>query len=161
MGSRSSTRVIPLIPLPTSLLLLPGTTLRVPIQGRADLAALLANIYSRASTDKADSIVIGCVPLNSANISKDGRRLIEEKGNVGQGRAFETDPVRATKEDLFSFLCVGRVSGVQGRRQGELSLVVEGVSRARIISIEKERPYFEAKVAELEDGGMEFRYASH
>jgi len=38
--------------------------------------------------------------------------------------------------------------------------VVEGVSRARIISIEKERPYFEAKVAELEDGGMEFRYAS-
>ncbi|KAK4994251.1 hypothetical protein LTR66_005683, partial [Elasticomyces elasticus] len=72
----------------------------------------------------------------------------------GAGRkqgAYATDPVLAAQDDLFSYGVLAKVSGVQGRGQGQLSLIVEGVSRFKIEKVLQERPYFEARVVVLEE----------
>ncbi|KAI5363211.1 putative ribosomal protein S5 domain 2-type [Septoria linicola] len=144
MANRS--RTLPLVPLPHSLVLLPGVTTRVPLQNRADIAAILANLYSKATTPRpeASSVTVGCVPVNSHHLTSDGKQFIEEKSVKAQ--AVEVDPANARKKDVFQYGTMARVTGVQGRRPGELTLVVEGVTRFKIDEITHERPYFEAKV---------------
>ncbi|KAF2179991.1 ATP-dependent protease La [Zopfia rhizophila CBS 207.26] len=145
-SSSKSTKVLPLIPLAPPLAVLPGTTLKIPITNRADVAAILAKIYSISPTAKPDAaITVACVPLNSNSLSKDGRLLIE-KGKKNGKVVFESDPVAATKKDLFGYGCVAKVSGVQGRRQGELALVVEGLERVEVVNVLQERPYFEGEL---------------
>ena len=144
MASRS--RTLPLVPLPHALVLLPGVTTRVPLENRADIAAILANLYSKAATPRpeANSVTVGCVPLNSPFLTPDGKQFIDEKDVKKQSQLI--DPANARKKDLFQYGTMARVTGVQGRRAGELTLVVEGVSRFRIDKIINERPYFEANV---------------
>ncbi|KAI7282157.1 Lon protease 2 [Hortaea werneckii] len=146
--STSKSRTVPLVPLPPSVVLLPGVTTRIPLQNRADVAAILAHIYSRASTPRPEpsSVTVGCVPLNSPYLSPDGKRLVDNGEGDKKPAASQTDPAQARKPDLFNFGTVARVTGVQGRRPGELMLVVEGVSRFKTDKIVRERPYFEAKV---------------
>ncbi|KAH8728613.1 ATP-dependent protease La [Phaeosphaeriaceae sp. PMI808] len=156
----SSTIVLPLIPLAPPLAVLPGTTLKIPITYRSDIAAILAKIYSISPTAKPDaSITVACVPLNSSSISpKDGKLLIENGGSSNSGKTvYESDPMQAGKKDVFGYACVAKVSGVQGRRQGDLSLVVEGLERVRVVDVVQERPYFEGElvVVEEEDMGMD------
>jgi ATP-dependent Lon protease len=158
MPNMARTTTLPLIPLPPSLVLLPGVTARVPLQNRADVAALLAHIYSKAATPRPDpsSITVGCVPLNSPYLSSDGKQLIEDANKDKKAATIQTDPGQARKPDLFHYGTLARVSGVQGRRQGELTLVVEGISRFKVEKITRERPYFEAKVSiHSEDGVRE------
>ncbi|KAK5690522.1 hypothetical protein LTR17_025915 [Elasticomyces elasticus] len=149
MAKASRTRTLPLIPLPPSLVLLPGVTTRIPLQNRADVAALLAHIYSKAATPRPEpsSITVGCVPLNSAYLSSDGKQLLEGSDTEKKGAIIQTDPSQARKPDLFQYGTLARVTGVQGRREGQLTLVVEGVSRFKTDKITSERPYFEARVA--------------
>ncbi|KAK1060284.1 hypothetical protein LTR74_012004 [Friedmanniomyces endolithicus] len=153
MANSSRTRTLPLIPLPSSLVLLPGVTARIPLQNRADVAALLANIYSKAATPRPEpsSITIGCVPLKSAYLSADGKQLLEAAEKAAKGVSVQTDPSQARKLDLFQYGVLARVTGVQGRREGQLTLVVEGVSRFRTDKIIRERPYFEARVTVHEE----------
>lgn len=147
----AQSRTLPLVPLPHSIVLLPGVTTRVPLQNRADIAAILAHIYSKASTPRpeASSVTVGCVPLNSPYLSPDGKQLIEDGAAEARDKKkpeAPLDPAQAKKADLFQYGTMARVSGVQGRRPGELMLVVEGVSRFKIEKVTKERPYFEAEV---------------
>ncbi|PPJ56636.1 hypothetical protein CBER1_01811 [Cercospora berteroae] len=144
MANRS--RTLPLVPLPHSLVLLPGVTTRVPLQNRADIAAILAKLYSTAATPRAEtsSVTVGCVPLNSQFLSPDGKHFLEEKDASKQ--KIESEPTNVRKKDLFQYGTMARVTGVQGRRAGELTLVVEGITRFHIDKITQERPYFEAKV---------------
>ncbi|KAI7080878.1 Lon protease 2, partial [Hortaea werneckii] len=92
------------------------------------------------------SVTVGCVPLNSPYLSPDGKRLVDNGEGDKKPAASQADPAQARKPDLFNFGTVARVTGVQGRRPGELMLVVEGVSRFKTDKIVRERPYFEAKV---------------
>ena len=157
MAKSVKTRTLPLVPLPHNLVLLPGVTTRIPLQNRADVAAILAHIYSKATTPRPEpsSVTVGCVPLNSPYLSPDGKRLIEDAGSKDKkGNTVEIDPAQARKPDLFQYGTVARVSGVQGRRPGELTLVVEGVSRFKVEKITRERPYFEARVALQEDAAV-------
>ncbi|CBX89969.1 hypothetical protein IAQ61_003521 [Plenodomus lingam] len=154
--SKSSPTVLPLIPLAPPLAVLPGTTLKIPITNRSDVAAILAKIYSISPTARPDAaITVACVPLCSNTLSPDGRLLITNandgegggaraKGN--KGNVYESDPMLATKKDVFGWACVAKVSGVQGRRQGDLSLVVEGLERVRVVGVVQERPYFEGEL---------------
>ncbi|KAF2838797.1 ATP-dependent protease La [Patellaria atrata CBS 101060] len=148
-------RVLPIIPLSQGAVLLPGTTLRISILNRSDVAAILANIYSHAVKPKPDApITIGCVPLNSSYLSPDGKLLLD--GTKGSKAAkYETDPMSATAKDLFQYGTVAKVSGVQGRRPGEMSLVVEGISRFQVDKVIQERPYFEAEVVHHEDADVD------
>lgn len=152
-SSKADSKVLPVIPLPIPQVLLPGITLKIPIVNRADVAAVLAKIYSRAPTAKPDAMItIGCVPLKSPLLSKHGKLLLENSDKASKG-VYESDPSLAKKKDLFGYGCVAKVSGVQGRRQGELSLVVEGLERFQVEKILQERPYFEAQLLPHEDDG--------
>jgi ATP-dependent Lon protease len=150
----SSPKVLPLIPLAPPLALLPATTLKIPIANRSDIAAILAKIYSISSTAKPDAaITVACVPLNSADVSPHDGKLLIEDGSDSTRPEYETDPVNATKKDVFGYACVAKVSGVQGRRQGELSLVVEGLERVRLVDVVQDRPYFEGELEAVEEFG--------
>ena len=94
---------------------------------------------------------MGCVPLNSPYLSPDGKRLIENDDKEKKGATIETDPSQARKPDLYQYGTMARVTGVQGRRPEELTLVVEGISRFKWEKIIRERPYFEARVVLQED----------
>lgn len=157
MAKAAKTRTLPLVPLPHNLVLLPGVTARVPLQNRADVAAILAHIYSKASTPRPEpsSVTVGCVPLNSPYLSPDGKRLIEDaEPKDRKGSIIESDPGQARKPDLFQYGTMAKVTGVQGRRPEELNLVVEGMSRFKIDKITRERPYFEARVTTQEEAGV-------
>ncbi|KAF2690517.1 ATP-dependent protease La [Lentithecium fluviatile CBS 122367] len=152
-SSKQSTKVLPLIPIAPPNAVLPSTTLKIPITNRSDIAAILAKIYSISETAKPGAaITVACVPLNSPNVSpKDGRLLIEG-GSPGNDKVvYESDPVNATRKDVFGYACVAKVSGVQGRRQGELSLVVEGLERVRVVGVVQDRPYFEGELESMEE----------
>ncbi|KAJ4301690.1 hypothetical protein N0V90_003783 [Kalmusia sp. IMI 367209] len=152
-SSKTSTKVLPLIPLAAPLALLPATTVKIPIANRSDIAAILAKIYSISPTARPDAaITVACVPLNSPNVSPlDGKLLIEDGSKKRRKVEYETDPVNATKKDVFGYACVAKVSGVQGRRQGELSLVVEGLERVRVVDVVQDRPYFEGELEAVEE----------
>ncbi|KAF2645542.1 ATP-dependent protease-like protein La [Massarina eburnea CBS 473.64] len=156
MGKSSSkprTKVLPLIPLASPLAVLPSTTLKIPIANRSDVAAILAKIYSISPNVRPDAaITVACVPLNSVNVSpRDGQLLIDDGNAAKAGSVYQTDPVHATRKDVFGYACVAKVSGVHGRKQGELSLVVEGLQRVRIVGVVQDRPYFEGELEELEE----------
>lgn len=149
---KSMSRVLPLVVLPVPLALLPGVAMRIPLQNRVDIAAILANIYSKSTSPRPDAanVTVGCVPLNSPFLSADGKHLIES-GESTEPSQQEVEPGSARKLDLFQYGTVAKVTGVQGRRQGELFLLVEGQSRFKIDKVLRDRPYFEARVTELED----------
>ncbi|KAL1597935.1 hypothetical protein SLS60_008423 [Paraconiothyrium brasiliense] len=153
-SSKTSAKVLPLIPLAPPLAVLPATTLKIPIANRSDIAAILAKIYSISPTAKPDAaITVACVPLNSPDVSpRDGKLLIEDGSKKSRKDSlYETDPVNATKKDVFGYACIAKVSGVQGRRQGELSLVVEGLERVRVVDVVQDRPYFEGELEAVEE----------
>jgi ATP-dependent Lon protease len=139
---------LPIIPLAEGSVLLPGLTLRIPLQGRGDIAAILANIYSKAATPTPDhsSVTVGCLPVNSPYLSSDGQKLLDDGNDSKRRPVAAINPAHATKDQLFSVGTLAKVSGVQGKRRGELALVVEGVSRFQVNSFVKDRPYFEAEV---------------
>jgi ATP-dependent Lon protease len=155
-SSKSKSKIVPLVPLSRHQVVLPGVTVRVPIAGRADIAALLAHIYSKATTAKTDPVMVGCVPIKSPYLNGEGQKLLEHLASEAQERAdpYAQDPAQATAKDLFTFGTLAKVTGVQGRRQGEIAITVEGLSRFCIEDIKKERPYFEASVLPYEEEGM-------
>ncbi|CAD0088392.1 unnamed protein product [Aureobasidium mustum] len=147
MTSPKMTR-LPIIPLAEGSVLLPGLTLRIPLQGRGDIAAILANIYSKAATPTPDHthITVGCLPVNSPYLSSDGQKLLDDGKDSNRRPIAGINPAHATRDQLFSVGTLAKVSGVQGKRRGELALVVEGVSRFQLNSFVKDQPYFEAEV---------------
>ena len=151
--------MLPVLPLPAGSVLLPGTSLRIPIDGRKDIPALLSSVFTRDKRPRPDTaaISIGCVPINSPLLRSDGQRLID---NQEAREDKQTDGQVANMNDLdhrqlFMFGTVAKISGVQGRRADDLSLIVEGVRRFRIDRFTQMRPYFEAEVALLNDEGVE------
>ncbi len=80
-----------------------------------------------------------------------------EDGNPKKTRRIDdedTNPGDADHRDLFMYGTVAKISGVQGRRVDDLSLIVEGIRRFRIDRFTQMRPYFEAEVAYLDEEGM-------
>lgn len=154
MGQMKS-QSLPLLPLGDNAVLLPGTTLRIPVTGRSDIPALLTSFYTRAKSPKPDasSILIGCVPLNSPLLNADGQHLIADDDG-DQSRRREVSPEDAVKEDLFTFGTVAKISGIQGRRTNEIALVLEGTRRFRIHKVTQTKPYFEARVTFPDEDGM-------
>ncbi len=151
----SKSSVIPLLPLERGSVLLPGATVRILVGNRADVAAILAHIYSQTAASDSPSLTVGCVPLASPFLSQDGQRLIEgEDEQKAHSEPSPTEPFQAKKEDIFGYGTLAKVSGVQGRRKGELALVVEGLCRFKIEKVNQEQPYFEARVSVLNDEGM-------
>lgn len=124
----------------------------MPLNNRPDVAAILAKIYSVSSTARPDAaITVVCVPLASSQLSRHGKPLIEEGPAKEAQTAKPMDPVNATKDAIFSYGCLAKVSGVGGRMQGELSLIVEGLERVEIVDVLQERPYFEGELRSVNE----------
>ena len=152
---QSEPQTLSLIPIGDNAVLLPGTTLRVPLAGRSDVPALLTSLYTRARSPRPDAstIPIGCVPLSSPLLSPDGRTLIDDIDRQGpfQEERGSVNLNDAGKRDLFSYGTVAKISGVQGRRTDEIALILEGTRRFKIERVTQERPYFKAQVVYLND----------
>ena len=150
---------IPILPLPHNSVLLPGTNLRIPIDGRKDIPALLSSVLAKDKRPRPDTsaITIGCVPLNSPLLRSDGQNLIDDKAAGEDSPKDEAVPDfnELDHRQLFMYGAVAKISGVQGRGADDLSLIVEGVRRFRIDRYTQMRPYFEAEVALLNDEGVD------
>ncbi|CCU75341.1 ATP-dependent protease La 1/Lon protease/ATP-dependent protease La [Blumeria hordei DH14] len=150
----TSTRQVnlPLIPLPKDTVLLPGVVLRIPIaSNRPDIPALLAKIYNRVATkafhQRSDHAHVVCVPLSSPFVNIDSKNSkFEDEQSPRPRDEVEINPVNATTEDLFEYGVAARISGVEGRRTGEVAVLVEGIVRVKIERLTKQRPFFEADV---------------
>lgn len=152
---QSKSQTLPILPLPKGSVLLPGVTLRIPVANRTDIPALLTSVFTKDRQPKPDAtaILIGCVPINSLLLRSDGQQLLED-GQIKKARRIDdedTNPGDADHRDLFMYGTVAKISGVQGRRADDLSLIVEGIRRFRIDRFTQMRPYFEAEVAYLDD----------
>ncbi len=156
MGQNKS-QTIPILPLPKGSVLLPGINLRVPIADRTDIPALLSTVFTQGRRPKPDAttIAIGCVPINSPLLRSDGQNLIDDGNSKTRRRVHndDIDPGDADHRDLFMYGTVAKISGVQGRRAYDLSLIVEGIRRFRIDRFTQMRPYFEAEIMYLDDEG--------
>ncbi|KFX97161.1 hypothetical protein V497_00032 [Pseudogymnoascus sp. VKM F-4516 (FW-969)] len=142
---------VPVIPLAANTVLLPGNGLRIPFAAsRPDIPALLSQVYTRASSKPASqryhNAHVICVPLNSPLLSSNGQKLLTEDKDGKENKHTIPDPASAKKKDLYTWGTAAKISGVEGRGTGEFSLIVEGVSRVRILKVTQERPYFEADV---------------
>ena len=150
--------MLPIVPLHGNTVLLPGATLRIPITNRPDIPALLAQVYSKAAIPRTDpsSVSIGCVPLRSPNLSSNGQKFIDDRNT---SEDFEqtpavVEPGRVTKENLFDFGTLAKITGVQGRPSGELDLIVEGINRFSLRAVARETPCIEAEVIYHHDEGV-------
>lgn len=159
---------LPLIPLAADTVLLPGNGLRIPFAAsRPDIPALLSQVYSKTagknSAQRYDAVHVICVPLNSPLLSENGQKMIDAKKRDKDHKEKRTpEPAEARKEDLFTWGTAAKIGGVEGRGTGEFSLIVEGLSRVRILKVTQERPYFEAEVAyETDDGKHSFTTDFH
>lgn len=154
---------LPILPLPRGVVLLPGLTLRIPVAGRSDVLSLLTSIAARSKTPRPDAakVPIGCVPLKSPLLSLDGQRFIEAPSQSAKEPDHDSNiaPGSATREDLFAYGTVAKISGVHGPRPDNLTLVVEGLRRFEISTITQEKPFFEAEVRYLEAEGIQPSYA--
>lgn len=145
---------LPIIPLLNNSVLLPGVTIRIPLSSRPDIPILLTYLFSRAnSRTNAAPAFVGCVPVSSPNLNRDGQYLLGngEHGHVIDDSIYQDIP---RKDRLFTFGSVARVIGVQGRPNSEPYLLVEGTRRFAIRKFTKDTPYYEADVSVFEDPGM-------
>ncbi|KAI9801802.1 MAG: hypothetical protein M1825_003175 [Sarcosagium campestre] len=144
-----------LLCLPKDTFLLPGILIRIPVSNRADVPHILSHLYAQANEAKALSVnseplpmVIGCVPLASSLLSRDGRNLLGNNEDIDRLQADHRDvePDHATKDDLFSFGTAAKVMTIEGKGTGELAIVVEGLRRFRIEAFTQEQPFLRAQV---------------
>lgn len=158
---QSKSQTLPILPLPKGSVLLPGITLRIPVANRTDIPALLTSVFTKDKRPRVDAtaISIGCVPINSPLLRSDGQQLLDD-GNLKttqQVNDEDTNPGDADHRDLFMYGTVAKISGVQGRRADDLSLIVEGIRRFKIDRFIQMRPYFEAEVAYLDEEGIQLK----
>ena len=157
---QSRSQSLPILPLPKASVLLPGITLRIPLGDRKDIPALLSTVFTRDKRPRTDAtaIALGCVPINSPLLRSDGQQLLDDGDSKRQNRRRnedgDLDPGDADHRDLFMYGTVAKITGLQGRRRGELSLIVEGIRRFRIDRFTQMRPYFEAEVMYLDEEGI-------
>ena len=60
-----------------------------------------------------------------------------------------SNPGDVEEKDIFLYGTIAKISGVQGRRPGELALVVEGSRRFKVERFVKSKPYVECEVTPL------------
>lgn len=137
---------IPIIPLVADSVLLPNVALRIPLQGRSDIAAILTHIYSEAASSPKDTkqsriITVGCVPLK-----KPAQSQVTNVDHTERIQPTLEHQAQASPADLFTHGTIAKVVGVSGRRKDELVLMVEGFARFQVDEFVRHAPFLEAKV---------------
>ena len=160
MTSNPNRILIPIIPLSRGSVLLPGVTHRIPIQDRSDIPALLTAIYADVAASKRDgaTVVAGCVPLCSPLLSPEGQKLLENSEDRVRNTTRQlSNPNHVKLEtDLFAYGTTVKITGIQGKRQNEIKILVEGVQRFRIERFTQFKPFVQCEVTVLNEEGMQF-----
>ena len=155
MMGRKPNHTLPILTLPKGSVLLPGTTVRIPVSGRSDIPAFLSSVYAKNTHPRPDpsTTSIGCVPINSPLLRSDGQRLPDDGSNHPWDSSDDHYPNSSQTDHrrLFMYGTVARISGVQGRKVDDLALIVEGVRRLRIDRFVQMRPFFVAEVTFLDE----------
>lgn len=176
----SKTKQLPIIPLPTGQVLLPGVTKRIPISDRPDVLALLRDVYGNTTQDFISNshVAIGCVPLNPPapvqffSDAKDEKHVENEQGIAVDKPKTKTsnekdritdkvisaviapNPGDARPADLFSYGVVARIVGLEERNAGGFTILVEGVSRFKVGKYTQETPFLRAIVEYVIEDGL-------
>ena len=149
---------LPILPLPHGLVLLPGTTVRIPVQNRPDVRALFSAASTRLKRPrfKLEGFLLGCVPLKSPFLNSEGQKLItqNEEGKLGESDENTViDPAGARRRDLFTYGTSAKVRRAYGVSREEAVLEVEGVRRFKLDRITQKKPFYEAEVHFVDDEG--------
>ncbi|KAF8463482.1 putative LON domain serine protease [Kalaharituber pfeilii] len=132
---------LPIITLPYSSVLLPGAILRIPLEDRKDIQALLAKLTYEAIERSTTPQAPNTTPVPAATprpaSSKEPARP-HPIGTVGKVIGFEHGRV---------VLAVGSPAGLQGGA----AILVEGINRFRIRNVLQKTPFVEAEVELLPD----------
>jgi len=155
--ARPPSTVLPVIPHTSGSVLLPGIIQRLPVSStgtRADIPAILANIYTRAASrgpnERIDTVPVACVPVK-APFLPDGHILTEHGVSSTSPLGKPDDGRPITKNDLFVYGVAAKILGIEGSGSGEFYLRIEGTCRVGVEKVTQERPFFEAKVQYFPD----------
>ncbi|EGX53965.1 hypothetical protein AOL_s00004g624 [Orbilia oligospora ATCC 24927] len=167
--------VLPIIPLPSGHVLLPGVTKRIQITDRPDVVALLQKVFGQSAEEFLSNAhkLVGCLPLKAPSQvhfirDKADQRHVEGASESPQDReAFgvedmteriikavvTSDPKIPGPKDLFTHGVSAKVIGLEERTAGGITVLVEGISVFKLGRVMQETPYIEAHVdySEIED----------
>lgn len=150
---------LPIIPLAKDSVLIPGSTLRIPVANRDDIRTIFTSVFAKAARPGSSGaqFIVGCVPLNSPLLSPDGKNLLENPstGNAARTERLDVLPGKASLGDLFRFGTLAKIVNVEGRPTSELYLVVEGSKRFLVERISHNGSFYEADVETYEDPGID------
>lgn len=143
---------LPLLALPKDAVLLPGATLRVPITNRPDLLALVLHllhdpIRGRALPSRSSSkpAVVGCIHVRPSVKDQDPEDVMPAVG-------LPLD--QEIKRKYSEFGTAATIVGLDGRFLEGLVLVLQGVSRFRVLDVTQTKPFVEGVVAFHDGDGM-------
>lgn len=173
-------RQLPIIPLPSGQTLLSGVTKRISIVDRPDVLALLRKVYGITAEEFLTNshIPIGCVPLNPpapVQFYSDRKDQHNEENGLGKtadksivkiddkdgeitsstviSAVVASDPSDARANDLFTHGVMARIVLIEEKAGGSANILVEGLSRFRVVEVKQEKPYVEAIVELIADEG--------
>lgn len=157
---RSRMQTLPILPLPSGQVLLPGALLHIPVIDRPEIPSLLSSIISKAKSSAATAVLIGCVPLGLRFASQHGHSTTEVPEDQDQHQEQKWTDLHASearRDDLFRYGTLAKISSVQGQRPDDLALAVEGLRRFHVNKFTQRRPFFEAEVLYIDDGNIDPR----
>lgn len=130
------------LPLPVPTVLLPGTSIQVPLFGRADAASLLdkLEIDLKEARRQSVNVFVGCVPIRTQSETDGSRTDPDVAGPSSSGNA------AINHKDLCEYGTLARLVGIRGRRASRPRLVLTGVRRFRIERFLQMRPHFRANI---------------
>lgn len=138
----SESALMAVVPLPNGGVLLPGIVQRIPVgTKRTDIISLVGSLYGRTpAPGRIDTIPIACVPIASSLLGPNGQRLIRDKAksDVHATRPRRVDYSNLQQHDLFSVGVVAKITAVEAWGSHEAALLVEGVARMTLESLDKD-----------------------
>ncbi|EPS40526.1 hypothetical protein H072_5597 [Dactylellina haptotyla CBS 200.50] len=160
--------VLPVIPLPSGHVLLPGVTKRIHVNDRPDIVALLRTVFGKSADEFLSNAhnLVGCVPLKPPSQVQFLRDRTDQKHVEGEpDSSLERDSLGvedianriikavitpenkiAGPADLFTHGVSAKVVGLEERTAGGMTILVEGVAIFRLGRITQENPYIAAEV---------------
>lgn len=142
-----------LIPLEQDAVLLPGISQLIPLNGRADVVALLRHLRSMSTSQRDDAPILGCIPRCSRLLGRHGQFLVEGKREIVHGGVVNSSKTVAGEAGLFGYGTVAKVAEVQASNGKDLMLLVEGGSRFRLDELKQSDPFVEGRVSICSDEG--------
>ncbi|KAF3918065.1 hypothetical protein ABW21_db0206041 [Orbilia brochopaga] len=161
--------VLPIIPLPSGHVLLPGVAKRIHVADRPDVVALLRKVFGGSAEEFLSNAtkIVGCVPLKAPSQVQFLRDRADQKHVEGETpespqeresfgvediteriikAVITPDPKKVGPADLFTHGVSAKVVGLEERPVSGMTILVEGLDVFKLGKIVQETPYIESEV---------------